>query len=262
MAVPTSTMRRRPCASVARSLPVGRSTMGTSRARPSSSIASTTSSGIGEIDSMNAISDASGTYPSVIMSISFRRAGRRRRTARRPGWCRRRSRRRRCTGARWRIPSTACARSGWLPRRARAGRRRPTSRRIHTKNAHRPTSGSKGRRPRPAPVDSQTTKRTSWTPTTSRSRRDTSRSGPVGSLGVTRYQCPRIIAAKTPPVASVSAVSSTRSGPAAGNPPAQPYGPERDGAEAGGEAEDGDEPRPADDGGRRPRTRRHRRRTR
>ena len=76
-------------------------------------------------------------------------------------------------------------------------------RRSQTKSAHGPTSAANGAPSAgPAPIATQAQKSTTWRTTTARSDRASRMSGASGSLGVTRYQWPRIIAAKTPPVAA------------------------------------------------------------
>src|SRR4051812_11813118 len=87
-----------------------------------------------------------------------------------------------------------------------SGNTSPTISRSHTNSAHDPNSAANGPPVAPGPIPSPTHVRnsTTWSATTHSSRRETSTSGPSGSLGVTRYQWPRIIAANTPPVASVS----------------------------------------------------------
>ena len=90
-----------------------------------------------------------------------------------------------------------------------SGKIRPMMRRSQTNSAHGPTSDANGPTSAgPAPVACQTMNRTTCTRDDRRAgRRDSRMSGASGSLGVTRYQWPRIIAAKTPPVAAARTAS-------------------------------------------------------
>ena len=106
-----------------------------------------------------------------------------------------------------------------------SGNTSPITRRSQTNRAHGPTSAENGPpppvapEPGPAPNPTQATNSTAWSATIHRSRRDTSTSGASGRRGVTRYQWPRIIAAKTPPVAAASSPSWIASGTAPSGPP-------------------------------------------
>ena len=90
-----------------------------------------------------------------------------------------------------------------------SGNTSPTISRSHTNSAHGPNSAANGPpvAPGPIPMPTQVTNRATWRATTQNRRRATRTSGASGSFGVTRYQWPRIIAANTPPVASVRTTS-------------------------------------------------------
>ena len=106
-----------------------------------------------------------------------------------------------------------------------SGNTSPITSRSHTNSAHGPTSAENGPpalavpAPGPAPKPTQATNRITCSATIHSSRRETITSGASGRRGVTRYQCPRIIAANTPPVAAASTASWIASGTAPSGPP-------------------------------------------
>src|SRR6476660_2173357 len=106
------------------------------------------------------------------------------------------------------------------------GKISPTIRRSHTKRAHGPTSDENGATSAgPAPVAVQATNSTTWATTTASSTRASRIRGASGSLGVTRYQWPRISAAKTPPMAALTTASWTSRETAPKEPPPQASAP-------------------------------------
>ena len=127
--------------------------------------------------------------------------------------------------------------------------------RSQTNSAHGPTNDANGATSAgPAPVAIHAQKSATWTTTTTSSTRARRMSGASGSFGVTRYQWPRIIAAKTPPIAALTTASWMREryAPSGASPHARApnrsaaTAAARAGPSAGGRARTG-RPAPPDD---------------
>ena len=140
-------------------------------------------------------------------------------------------------GAPSRTPSTGCGPSGPRPTTRSAGR---PARRSGAARRTAPT-GRRARRTAPtsagpAPVATQAANSTTWSATTDEQdpgEQDERRLR--AASGVTRYQWPRIIAAKTPPIAAVTTASWVRSETVPSGPPPQASAPKTSVAAAGRE---------------------------
>src|SRR3954451_24780653 len=91
-----------------------------------------------------------------------------------------------------------------------SGKISPTIRRSQTNSANGTTSDENGATSaEKETVAVQATNSTTCKATTASRTRASRMSGASGSFGVTRYQWPRIIAAKTPPIAALTTASCT-----------------------------------------------------